>query len=130
MRVSSYAVTTTPFVMSLKLLRECNHRVVLFNNKTKSATQKAKQATELLKLSDIVMDENGGQPYSNELFREAQARAKISSNLKESIASSDARNKEVIESLKRDLEKARAEQIKFSQMLSHVSIQRVLGSHL
>ena len=33
---------------------------------------KEKQTTELLKQIDIVIAQNGGHPYSNELFREAQ----------------------------------------------------------
>lgn len=54
------------------LLNQCNKRMVLFNNKTKSTTKKANQMAELLKHIDIIIAKNGGQPYSNELFREAQ----------------------------------------------------------
>nr|ABK23761.1 unknown [Picea sitchensis] len=55
-----------------KLLRQCNDRKVLFNNKTEIEAVKEKQATELLKQIDIVIAHNGGHAYSNELFREAQ----------------------------------------------------------
>eukprot|EP01018_Ginkgo_biloba_P023827 Gb_00934 [translate_table: standard] len=99
------------------LLRDCNHRTVLFNNKTKSETQKAKQATELLKLIDTITDENEGQPYSIEMFREAQEREKLLITQKQLIQSSNGYNKkEEIESLKRELEKQRAEQREFSKM--------------
>lgn len=55
-----------------ELLPKCNNRKVLFHNKTKSKIVKERQVTELLKQIDIVISENGGRPYSNEMFREAQ----------------------------------------------------------
>eukprot|EP01018_Ginkgo_biloba_P023829 Gb_00932 [translate_table: standard] len=100
-----------------KLLHECNHRTVLFNNKTRSETHKGKQAAELLKQIDNVMVENAGQPYSNQLFREAQAREESLRSLKDHIASSNAKNKEEIENLKRQFEKERAEQREFTKMV-------------
>eukprot|EP01018_Ginkgo_biloba_P023808 Gb_17449 [translate_table: standard] len=95
-----------------ELLRQCNYRTVLFNNKTKSETKKGKQATQLLKLIDIVIAENGGQPYSNELFREAQARAEKLISQKEHIESLSGYNREELLSLKRQLDKAYAEQLR------------------
>jgi hypothetical protein len=39
---------------------------------------KEKQRSELLKQIDIVIAQNGGHPYSNEMFREAQVCVHIS----------------------------------------------------
>lgn len=55
-----------------EILRKCNNRKVLFDNKTTSETVKEKQRTELLKHIDNVIAQNGGHPYSSELFHEAQ----------------------------------------------------------
>eukprot|EP01018_Ginkgo_biloba_P023826 Gb_00931 [translate_table: standard] len=96
-----------------RLLEACNHRIVLFNNKTKSKIEKEKQLIELLNLIDNVMDENEGHPYSNEMFREAQMRAKIMKDLEMRIESSNEKKEKEIESLKRELEKQREEQREF-----------------
>jgi len=92
-----------------EILRQCNDRKVLFDNKTKSETVKAKQRSELLKQVDIVIAQNGGQPYSNEMFREAQ---EWSSRRKD--IESAGYSKEQKQILLEKMEKAHTEQIKKS----------------
>uniref|UniRef100_A0A0C9S5I0 TSA: Wollemia nobilis Ref_Wollemi_Transcript_19161_1599 transcribed RNA sequence n=1 Tax=Wollemia nobilis TaxID=56998 RepID=A0A0C9S5I0_9CONI len=94
------------------LLIQCNRRMVLFNNKTKSETEKASQRNELLKHVDFVLAENGGQPYSNELFREAQVRSEKFFNQKKDIDSLMGYSKEELQSLQLEMKKAYAEQLK------------------
>jgi hypothetical protein len=89
------------------LLRQCNDRKVLFDNKTKSETKKEKQITELLKQIDIVMAQNGGHPYSNEMFHEAQEW----SNRRKEIDSGGC-SKQEMEILLENMEKRHAEQLK------------------
>jgi len=89
------------------LLRQCNDRKVLFDNKTKSETKKEKQITELLKQIDIVMAQNGGHPYSNEMFCEAQEW----SNRRKEIDSGGC-SKQEMEILLENMEKRHAEQLK------------------
>lgn len=94
------------------LLNQCNKRMVLFNNKTKSATKKTNQTTELLKHIDNIIAKNGGQPYSNELFHEAQARAEKLSSQKEHIYKLRGYSKEELQSLDSQMKEAYAEQLK------------------
>ncbi|XP_010538854.1 PREDICTED: immune-associated nucleotide-binding protein 8-like isoform X2 [Tarenaya hassleriana] len=55
-----------------EVLAHCDGRIILFDNKTKDEGKKAKQVQNLLKLVDSVGRRNGGKPYTDELFREAQ----------------------------------------------------------
>jgi hypothetical protein len=55
-----------------EVLYQCNNRRLLFDNRSKDPTVKEKQISELLKQIDDIIDQNGGRPYTNELFREAQ----------------------------------------------------------
>jgi len=90
-----------------ELLRQCNDRKVLFNNRTTSETVMATQITELLKQIDIVIAQNGGHPYSNELFREAQERLSRQKDI-----DSGGYSKEEIQFLQKQMENAYAEQLK------------------
>jgi hypothetical protein len=90
-----------------EILSQCNDRKVLFDNKTRSETVKEKQRSELLKQIDIVIAQNGGHPYSNEMFREAQEW----SNRRKEIDSGGCSKKE-IQILLENMEKRHAEQLK------------------
>ncbi|KAJ0085252.1 hypothetical protein Patl1_07559 [Pistacia atlantica] len=58
---------------SLKdILALCENRRVLFDNKTKEETKRAKQVGELLSLVSRVIAQNGGQPYTDEIFAEVK----------------------------------------------------------
>jgi AIG1 family len=48
----------------------CKNRVVLFNNKTKDKNEKISQVQQLLFYVDSVIANNGGKPFSDEIFRE------------------------------------------------------------
>ncbi|XP_024973102.1 immune-associated nucleotide-binding protein 9-like [Cynara cardunculus var. scolymus] len=51
-----------------EILRLCGDRFVLFDNRTKDETKKADQVQQLLSLVNMVLENNGGQPYTNEIF--------------------------------------------------------------
>lgn len=53
-------------------MKKCNDRKVLFDNKTKDKSKKIKQTDDLLRVIDDMLLKNGGSPYANELFKEAQ----------------------------------------------------------
>lgn len=46
----------------------CGNRCVLFDNLTKDEAKKSEQLNRLLRLVDTVGENNGGIPYTNELF--------------------------------------------------------------
>ncbi|XXG39492.1 hypothetical protein AAC387_Pa01g0438 [Persea americana] len=54
------------------ILQSCEQRVVLFDNRTDDRTTKAKQVDQLLSLVNMVVDVNGGQPYSDEILKQAK----------------------------------------------------------
>ncbi|KAJ3675506.1 hypothetical protein LUZ60_004548 [Juncus effusus] len=52
------------------IIQMCKNRVVLFNNRTKDATEKSVQVQQLLYYVDSVMANHGGKPFSDEIFLE------------------------------------------------------------
>ncbi|PIA47213.1 hypothetical protein AQUCO_01400122v1 [Aquilegia coerulea] len=56
------------------ILRMCNNRMVLFDNKTKDERKKTEQFEQLLDLVNVVVAKNGGQPFSDELLAEMKER--------------------------------------------------------
>ncbi|KAH9330420.1 hypothetical protein KI387_002528, partial [Taxus chinensis] len=88
-----------------EVIERCKRRMVVFDNKTPLETKKEKQRSELLKQVDSITTENGGQPYSNELFREAQATSKKS-------PSQLGCSQSAVGFSKQEMEKANAEQLK------------------
>lgn len=48
----------------------CGNRKVLFDNKTKDPLKKADQLKQLLFLVNVVVENNGGKPYTDDLFKE------------------------------------------------------------
>jgi len=117
-----YLRTSSPALK--EVLLQCNDRMVLFDNRTRSPTVKEKQRSELLKQIDIVIAQNGGLPYTNELFREAQeslsrkkmeqmekAHAKQLEQLQEQMAKSYAKqNSNEIKQLQEEMAKSQAKQ--------------------
>ncbi|KAK2975636.1 hypothetical protein RJ640_021081 [Escallonia rubra] len=53
-----------------EVLRFCENRRVLFDNKTTDAAKRAEQVQQLLSLVNKVIAKNGGQPYTDEFFVE------------------------------------------------------------
>lgn len=56
--------------MAQEILKMCGNRCVLFDNKTKEKDKKSEQLGQLLSLVDMVVERNGGKPYTDELFVE------------------------------------------------------------
>jgi len=86
-------------------LKKCDDRKALFDNKTKDKAKRTKQTNDLLRVIDDMLLKNGGSPYSNELFKEAQDIA-FKSEQKAAARGLD------LQDIKRDLENTYAEQFK------------------
>ncbi|KAF9661567.1 hypothetical protein SADUNF_Sadunf19G0082100 [Salix dunnii] len=69
LKVSPFSLRPITFEEVLTL---CENRRVLFDNKTKDVLKGVEQVQELLSLVNRVIEKNGGQPYSDELFAEIQ----------------------------------------------------------
>ena len=51
---------------------------MLFDNKTKDAATRTEQVGKLISLVNSVILENGGQPYSDEIFAELKVSSLVS----------------------------------------------------
>lgn len=52
----------------------CGNRKLLFDNKTKDKEKQLGQVQQLLTLVDMVISQNGGLPFTNELFIELKVK--------------------------------------------------------
>ncbi|KDO39315.1 hypothetical protein CISIN_1g0215342mg, partial [Citrus sinensis] len=66
-----------------EILQLCDNRCVLFDNKTKDAAKRTEQVGKLLSLVNSVIVQNGGQPYTDEIFAELK-RAELKEQMKKS----------------------------------------------
>lgn len=95
-----------------KILEVCKNRCVLFDNKTKDPAKKAEQLQKLLNLVDAVVEENGGQPYSDVLFEELKKGALKLRQQAENVDSLQGYTKGEISELKEQMHWAYEEQLK------------------
>ncbi|CAJ1958579.1 unnamed protein product [Sphenostylis stenocarpa] len=59
------------------ILVQCDNRKVLFDNKTKDEMKQQRQVEQLLSLVNVVISQNHGQPYTNEIFVKSQYLAHV-----------------------------------------------------
>ncbi|KAJ1701767.1 hypothetical protein LUZ63_001546 [Rhynchospora breviuscula] len=85
------------------IIKMCMNRVVLFNNRTKDQNEKDAQVQKLLLYVNRVIANNGGKPFSDEIFSELKLEAlklhdeeKVIDNMKGQSAEQIAALKEVI----------------------------------
>ncbi|XP_021300099.1 immune-associated nucleotide-binding protein 9-like [Herrania umbratica] len=90
----------------------CGNRLVLFDNKTKDETKRAKQVQDLLSLVNMVIAKNGGQPYSDELFVELKKGATKLRDQQQEVASLEGYSKREISNLKEQIERSYEEQLR------------------
>ncbi|KAI3964266.1 hypothetical protein MKW92_037179 [Papaver armeniacum] len=57
------------------LMKICNNRVVIFDNKTKEEKKRRDQIQQLTRSVKMVLDANGGKPFTNEFFEELKREA-------------------------------------------------------
>ncbi|XP_049408642.1 immune-associated nucleotide-binding protein 9-like [Solanum stenotomum] len=95
-----------------EVLAICQNRVVLFDNRTKDPIKKADQLKELLEQVNLVVEKNGGKPYTNDLFKEFKVRALNFHDQKEKVDSSLGHSKEDIDGLKDQVQRSHEEQIR------------------
>ncbi|OMO99085.1 Avirulence induced family protein [Corchorus capsularis] len=86
------------------ILVRCGNRVILFDNKTKDEKKKAKQVQDLLTLVNTVSEQNGGRPYSDELFVELKKGAIKLHDQHEEVSSLKGYTKHEISELKEKIE--------------------------
>ncbi|XP_047314007.1 immune-associated nucleotide-binding protein 9-like [Impatiens glandulifera] len=90
-----------------EILSVCKNRKVVFDNRTKDKGKQTQQRKSLLAMVDEVMNSNGGQLYTNELFQELIRAEKEILDLKEGIKlfeSIEKSNSELYQPVKKRLD--------------------------
>lgn len=85
------------------MLRSCNNRVLLFNNKTKDGSVKENQAHQLVALVNKVTAENGGQTFSDTFIDDLKEGVSKLQDQKEQMESYDEMLKKITEMVEQRL---------------------------
>ncbi|CAI9115048.1 OLC1v1015882C1 [Oldenlandia corymbosa var. corymbosa] len=96
----------------LEILKLCKNRRVVFDNKTKDKAQQAEQLNTLLALVDDVVLQNGGRPYTDELFDELKKGARKLHDQDAVVKSLEGYSKKEISALQEQMHKSHEEQMK------------------
>ncbi|KAJ0025602.1 hypothetical protein Pint_07450 [Pistacia integerrima] len=94
------------------ILASSENRRVLFDNKTKDETKRAKQVGELLSLVNRVIVQNGGQPYADEIFAEVKKEAMKHHEQQVEVDSLKRYSKQEVTELKAEIERSYEDKIK------------------
>lgn len=95
-----------------KILDVSKNRCVLFDNKTKDRVKKDEQLQNLLDLVQKVVEENGGKPYTDDLFKELKRGAMQLRRQERDVNSLEGYDKGEISALKEQMHKTYEEQLK------------------
>ncbi|KAG8472695.1 hypothetical protein CXB51_034521 [Gossypium anomalum] len=93
------------------ILGLCGNRLVLFDNKTKDETKRVKQVQDLLTLVNMVIEQNGGKPYTDEFFAELKKGATKLRDQQEVVAALKGYSKREISEFKEQIERSYEEQL-------------------
>ncbi|PON81437.1 AIG1-type guanine nucleotide-binding (G) domain containing protein [Trema orientale] len=96
-----------------EILNLCENRLVLFDNKTKDESKRVYQVQHLLSLVNKVIAQNGGQPYTDEIFAEVkQGAMKLRDQQEEVNSKKGSYSKREISDLKDQMQLQYDEQLK------------------
>ncbi|XP_061988606.1 immune-associated nucleotide-binding protein 9-like [Rosa rugosa] len=95
-----------------EILGLCGNRCVLFDNKTKDESKRVEQVQQLLSLVNSVIAQNGGRPYTDEIFAEVKKGAMELSDQQEGVASLKGYSKQEISHLNEQIHLAHDQQLK------------------
>ncbi|KAG6656292.1 immune-associated nucleotide-binding protein 9-like [Carya illinoinensis] len=94
-----------------EILVLCKNRLVLFDNKTKDERKRIEQIQQLLSLVNIVIAQNNGQPYTDELFSELKEGSIKLRSQQEHVDSLRGYSKREISEFKEQIERSYEEQL-------------------
>lgn len=98
---------------SLKqILSLCGNRCVLFDNKTKDEKKRSGQVQQLLSFVNMIVSQNGGQPYTDELFAELKKGAMKLHREQRKVDSLEGYSEGQISELKKHMQQTYEEQLK------------------
>lgn len=98
---------------SLKqILSLCGNRCVLFDNKTKDEKKRSGQVQQLLSFVNMIVSQNGGQPYTDALFAELKKGAMKLHREQRKVDSLEGYSEGQISELKKHMQQTYEEQLK------------------
>ncbi|KAK8704589.1 hypothetical protein V6N13_048209 [Hibiscus sabdariffa] len=92
-------------------LSRCGNRFLLFDDLTKDETKRGKQVEHLLTFVNMVIEKNGGKPYSDELFLELKTCSTIRDQQEEEASQKGYSNEQMLQ-LKEQVERSHEEQLR------------------
>ncbi|KAH9725188.1 Immune-associated nucleotide-binding protein 9 [Citrus sinensis] len=95
-----------------EILQLCDNRCVLFDNKTKDEAKRTEQVWKLLSLVNSVAVQNGGQPYTDDIFAELKKGATKLRDQQFEVDSLKGYSKREISELKEQMHKSYEDQLK------------------
>ncbi|XP_054814107.1 immune-associated nucleotide-binding protein 9-like [Prosopis cineraria] len=95
-----------------EILVLCKNRYVLFDNKTKDEKKQFEQVQRLLSLVNMVIAQNGGQPYMDELFTELKKGARRLHYQQLEVEALKGYSKSEIKEIKEQMHRTYDEQLK------------------
>ncbi|KAH9725222.1 Immune-associated nucleotide-binding protein 9 [Citrus sinensis] len=95
-----------------EILQLCDNRCVLFDNKTKDTAKRTEQVGKLLSLVNSVIVQNGGQPYTDEIFAELKKGATKLRDQQVEVDSLKGYSRREISELKEQMKKSYDDQLK------------------
>lgn len=95
-----------------KILEECQNRMVLFDNKTRSEFKRLQQANHLFAIVDQIVASKNGKPYSDEIFAELKEGALRLQNKEVVVESLEGYSKQEILDIKEMMHKTYDDQLK------------------
>lgn len=95
-----------------EILQLCDNRRVLFDNKTKDEAKRTEQVWKLLSLVNSVTVQNGGQPYTDDIFAELKKGATKLHDQQVEVDSLKGYSKREISELKEQMHKSYEDQLK------------------
>ncbi|XP_074264129.1 immune-associated nucleotide-binding protein 9-like [Silene latifolia] len=94
-----------------KILNSCRGRHVLFDNKTRDEAIKGRQRQKLLDMVEMIMLENGQQPYTDSIFKELKKGAMKLRQQEKDVDSLEGYTKQEIANLKEQMHKSHEVQL-------------------
>ncbi|KAG5021084.1 hypothetical protein JHK87_016939 [Glycine soja] len=90
----------------------CGNRKLLFDNKTKDKEKQLGQVQQLLTRVDMVISQNGGLPFTNELFIELKEKATMRDNQQKALDSLKGYSKEEMFEIKMQMQQKYDDELK------------------
>ncbi|KAF3684017.1 putative mads box protein [Capsicum annuum] len=109
-----------------EILAMCQNRHVLFDNRSKDPIKKADQLKELLEQVSLVVEMNGGKPYTNDIFKKLKDEAVNFNDQKATVDSSARHSEQEKKELQDVMHRSHEEQIRRIQEMVESKLRETM----